>query len=74
MAEAKETFPEVKGGGSLILAWQIRNKHVLVVGGGEVSVLLPAQSVMSPLGTNSGMENGSSLVYRDIIYRLPANV
>ena len=29
-------FPEVQGGGSLILAWQIRNKHVLVVGGGEV--------------------------------------
>ena len=32
-----EEFPEVQGGGSLILAWQIRNKRVLVVGGGEVS-------------------------------------
>lgn len=32
-----ESFPEVQGGGSLILAWQIRNKRVLVVGGGEVS-------------------------------------
>jgi precorrin-2 dehydrogenase/sirohydrochlorin ferrochelatase len=31
-------FPEVQGGGSLILAWQIRDKHVLVVGGGEVCV------------------------------------
>ena len=31
-----EKFPEVQGGGSLILAWQIRNKRVLVVGGGEV--------------------------------------
>lgn len=30
-------FPEVQGGGSLILAWQIRNKRVLVVGGGEVA-------------------------------------
>lgn len=30
-------FPEVQGGGSLILAWQVRSKHVLVVGGGEVS-------------------------------------
>ncbi|EPE24401.1 Siroheme synthase middle -like protein [Glarea lozoyensis ATCC 20868] len=30
-------FPEVEGGGSLILAWQIRNKRVLVVGGGEVA-------------------------------------
>jgi len=29
-------FPEIQGGGSLILAWQIRNKRVLVVGGGEV--------------------------------------
>ena len=32
-----ENFPPVEGGGSLILAWQIRNKRVLVVGGGEVS-------------------------------------
>ena len=32
-----EEFPAVEGGGSLILAWQIRNKRVLVVGGGEVS-------------------------------------
>ncbi|KAJ6096987.1 hypothetical protein N7486_007733 [Penicillium sp. IBT 16267x] len=30
-------FPEVQGGGSLIVAWQIREKHVLVVGGGEVA-------------------------------------
>lgn len=29
-------FPEVQGGGSLILAWQVRNKKVLVIGGGEV--------------------------------------
>lgn len=34
-----EKFPEVQGGGSLILAWQIRNKRVLVVGGGEASSL-----------------------------------
>jgi siroheme synthase (precorrin-2 oxidase/ferrochelatase) len=32
-----ETFPEIQRGGSLILAWQIKNKNVLVVGGGEVS-------------------------------------
>jgi precorrin-2 dehydrogenase/sirohydrochlorin ferrochelatase len=31
-------FPEVQGGGSLILAWQIRNKNVLVIGGGEASL------------------------------------
>lgn len=29
-------FPEVQGGGSLIVAWQVRNKHVLVIGGGGV--------------------------------------
>ncbi len=34
-----EKFPDVQGGGSLILAWQIRNKRVLVVGGGEASLL-----------------------------------
>merc|ERR1712000_115831 len=38
MGKMGETqFPEVQGGGSLILAWQIRNKRVLVVGGGEVA-------------------------------------
>jgi hypothetical protein len=30
-------YPKVQGGGSLIVAWQVKNKHVLVVGGGEVS-------------------------------------
>jgi precorrin-2 dehydrogenase/sirohydrochlorin ferrochelatase len=34
----EEEFPEVQGGGSLILAWQIRNKRVLVVGGGEANI------------------------------------
>ncbi|KAK4112729.1 siroheme synthase middle domains-like protein [Canariomyces notabilis] len=36
MAEKPE-FPVVQGGGSLIIAWQIRDKKVLVVGGGEVA-------------------------------------
>lgn len=31
-----QNFPAIQGGGSLILAWQIKNKRVLVVGGGEV--------------------------------------
>ncbi|CAK7271113.1 Bifunctional dehydrogenase and ferrochelatase [Sporothrix epigloea] len=30
-------FPEVQGGGSLIVAWQIRGKRVVIVGGGEVA-------------------------------------
>ncbi|KAI1163782.1 putative siroheme synthase Met8 [Nemania serpens] len=33
----QQKFPEVQGGGSLILAWQVKNKTVLVVGGGEVA-------------------------------------
>ncbi|KAF2199181.1 siroheme synthase middle domains-like protein [Delitschia confertaspora ATCC 74209] len=33
----KGPYPEIQGGGSLILAWQVRNKRVLVVGGGEVA-------------------------------------
>lgn len=33
-------FPEVQPGGSLILAWQIKGKKVLVVGGGEVGHVL----------------------------------
>lgn len=32
-----KSFPPVQPGGSLILAWQVRDKNVLVVGGGEVS-------------------------------------
>lgn len=39
MGEQDGEFPQVRGGGSLILAWQIKGKKVLVVGGGEVSPL-----------------------------------
>jgi hypothetical protein len=47
-------FPEVQGGGSLILAWQIRNKRVLVVGGGEVrSRILNYQSERNPTTDDS---------------------
>ncbi|KAF9515562.1 hypothetical protein BS47DRAFT_1341723 [Hydnum rufescens UP504] len=30
-------FPPIEYGGSLLLAWQLRNKRVLIVGGGEVA-------------------------------------
>jgi hypothetical protein len=36
-------FPEIQGGGSLILAWQVKSKHVVVIGGGEVSSYLHLQ-------------------------------
>jgi precorrin-2 dehydrogenase/sirohydrochlorin ferrochelatase len=42
---SSSTFPPVQGGGSLILAWQIRNKPVLVIGGGEVNTLHPHISI-----------------------------
>ncbi|KAL2163872.1 hypothetical protein VTH06DRAFT_3082 [Thermothelomyces fergusii] len=37
MDQTPAKFPEVQGGGSLIVAWQIKGKKVLVVGGGEVA-------------------------------------
>ncbi|RKU42380.1 Bifunctional dehydrogenase and ferrochelatase [Coniochaeta pulveracea] len=37
MSDPESKFPKVQGGGSLILAWQIRGKKVLVIGGGEVA-------------------------------------
>ncbi|CAN8101736.1 unnamed protein product [Discula destructiva] len=37
MGDQEEEFPQVQGGGSLILAWQIKDKRVLIVGGGEVA-------------------------------------
>jgi hypothetical protein len=45
----EQQFPEVEGGGSLILAWQIRNKRVLVVGGGEASQLMTSSSVATTI-------------------------
>lgn len=32
----QHAYPKVEGGGSLLLAWQVKDKNVLVVGGGEV--------------------------------------
>lgn len=41
MSESTKKFPKVQGGGSLIVAWQVKEKNVLVVGGGQVSSSLP---------------------------------
>ena len=30
-------FPKVQGGGSLIVAWQAKDRNIVVVGGGEVN-------------------------------------
>ncbi|KAK6196851.1 hypothetical protein LQW54_011114 [Pestalotiopsis sp. IQ-011] len=60
MPEPESKFPEVKGGGSLILAWQIKNKHVLVVGGGEVAAgrilnVLDADALVTLICPSSGL-------------------
>ncbi|KAK7207338.1 putative NAD(P)-binding-domain-containing protein [Myxozyma melibiosi] len=34
---AEEEFPDIKGGGSLIVAWQLKDKPVTIVGGGSVA-------------------------------------
>ncbi|EME47053.1 hypothetical protein DOTSEDRAFT_69134 [Dothistroma septosporum NZE10] len=59
MAEL-ESFPEVQGGGSLILAWQVRNKKVLVIGGGEVAAgrilnLLNADALVTLISPRDGL-------------------
>jgi hypothetical protein len=47
MAEKNASkFPVVQGGGSLIIAWQVKGKKVLVVGGGEV--VLPLRPIPGP--------------------------
>ncbi|TAQ84297.1 hypothetical protein B7494_g7379 [Chlorociboria aeruginascens] len=60
MAAEVEQFPKIEGGGSLILAWQIRNKNVLVVGGGEVAAgrilhVLNADAKVTVVSPHSGL-------------------
>ncbi|KAK3708034.1 Bifunctional dehydrogenase and ferrochelatase [Vermiconidia calcicola] len=55
-----ESFPEIQGGGSLILAWQVRNKKVLVIGGGEVAAgrilnLLNADAKVTVISPRDGL-------------------
>ncbi|KAK0723544.1 putative NAD(P)-binding-domain-containing protein [Lasiosphaeria miniovina] len=60
MAETQTKFPEVQGGGSLIVAWQVKGKRVLVVGGGEVAAgrilnCLNADALVTVVGPASGL-------------------
>ncbi|KAF2717885.1 siroheme synthase middle domains-like protein [Polychaeton citri CBS 116435] len=57
-----EDYPKVQGGGSLILAWQVKNKNVLVVGGGEVAAgrilnLLNADAKVTVISPTSGLND-----------------
>jgi len=66
----RTAFPEVQGGGSLILAWQIRNKRVLVVGGGEVAAgrilnVLNADAKVTVVSPRDGLND-------EVVYRIDA--
>ncbi|RMX97625.1 hypothetical protein D0868_10545 [Hortaea werneckii] len=57
-----EKYPEVQGGGSLILAWQVRNKKVLIIGGGEVAAgrilnLLNADAKVTVISPRDGLND-----------------
>ncbi|KAI1413955.1 siroheme synthase middle domains-like protein [Hypoxylon sp. FL1857] len=59
-SKSNDQFPKVQGGGSLILAWQVKNKHVLVVGGGEVAAgrilnVLNADANVTVVSPSSGL-------------------
>ncbi|KAF2837234.1 hypothetical protein M501DRAFT_1032970 [Patellaria atrata CBS 101060] len=67
----KGPFPEVQGGGSLILAWQVRNKRVLVVGGGEVAAgrilnVLNADAKVTVVSPREGLND-------EVAYRVEQN-
>ncbi|KAI2641302.1 putative siroheme synthase Met8 [Xylaria nigripes] len=64
-------FPSVQGGGSLILAWQIKHKTVLVVGGGEVAAgrilnVLNADARVVVVCPSSGLN-------REVLHRINKN-
>ncbi|SGY97990.1 BQ5605_C035g11435 [Microbotryum silenes-dioicae] len=58
VAQETETFPPIEPGASLILAWQIKNKRVLLVGGGVVAAgrlyaLLNANAIVTLIAPSS---------------------
>ncbi|KAF2014316.1 siroheme synthase [Aaosphaeria arxii CBS 175.79] len=58
----KGPYPDIQGGGSLILAWQVRNKRILVVGGGEVAAgrivnVLNADAKVTVVSPRSGLND-----------------
>ncbi|KAI5839350.1 hypothetical protein DFP73DRAFT_562364 [Morchella snyderi] len=55
-----EEFPAIQPGGSLLLAWQVRNRRVLVVGGGNVAAgrilaLLNADALVTVITPTAGL-------------------
>ncbi|KAK6512865.1 Bifunctional dehydrogenase and ferrochelatase [Arthrobotrys conoides] len=58
--EDPSTYPPIQPGGSLILAWQVRNKRVILVGGGNVAAtrlvhLLSADALITLICPPTGL-------------------
>ncbi|KAK9475901.1 putative NAD(P)-binding-domain-containing protein [Lipomyces japonicus] len=66
-ASGGQSFPDIQGGGSLIVAWQVKGKHALVVGGGSVATsrvahLLVADALVTVICPTDGLSD--ELQYR----------
>ena len=74
----KEEYPSIRRGGSLMLAWQISNKNVLIVGGGNVAAgriinVLEADALVTLVCPRAGLlpevahrvHKGEITIYKD---------
>ncbi|PGG98099.1 hypothetical protein AJ79_08980 [Helicocarpus griseus UAMH5409] len=62
MPPSNSKYPPIQPGGSLIVAWQVKNKHILVVGGGEVAAgrivhTLNADANVTVISPSSGLND-----------------
>ncbi|KAK4225272.1 hypothetical protein QBC38DRAFT_483469 [Podospora fimiseda] len=76
---ADQNFPEPQGGGSLIIAWQIKGKKVLVIGGGEVAAgrilhLLNADALITVICPPSGLNpEVKHRITKNQVFHIPRN-
>jgi precorrin-2 dehydrogenase/sirohydrochlorin ferrochelatase len=74
----KEEYPSIRPGGSLMLAWQIKKKNVLIVGGGNVAAgriinVLEADALVTLVCPRAGLlpevahrvHKGEITIYKD---------
>ncbi|ODQ65913.1 siroheme synthase middle domains-like protein [Nadsonia fulvescens var. elongata DSM 6958] len=59
-------YPEIISGGGLMLAWQVKNKEVLIVGGGSVA----AQRIVSLLSADANITLVSPEINDECLFRL----
>ena len=67
----REDFPPIRPGGSLIVAWQVKGKNVLVVGGGNVAAgrivnVLDANAIVTLICPRKGL-------LPEVAYRVDTN-